>query len=86
MEGVKFREHEFELHHGDTLFCYTDGVTEATDAQNTLFGNDRLLAALNENPDAGAEDICKNVRASINTFVGEAPQFDDITMLCIKYN
>ncbi len=86
MEGIKFREHEFELGHGDTLFCYTDGVTEATDANNVLFGNDRLLAALNKDPDASTEQICKNVKESINEFVGEAPQFDDITMLCVKYN
>ena len=86
MEGIKFREHEFELGHGDTLFCYTDGVTEATDAHNVLFGNDRLLDALNQDPDANAEQICKNVRNSINEFVGEAPQFDDITMLCVKFN
>ena len=86
MEGIKFREHEFELGHGDTLFCYTDGVTEATDAHNVLFGNDRLLAALNKDPDANAEQICKNVKESINEFVGEAPQFDDITMLCVKFN
>ena len=86
MEGIKFREHEFELGHGDTLFCYTDGVTEATDAHNVLFGNDRLLAALNKDPDANTEQICKNVKESINEFVGEAPQFDDITMLCVKFN
>ena len=86
MEGIKFREHEFELGHGDTLFCYTDGVTEATDAHNVLFGNDRLLAALNKDPDASTEQICKNVKESINEFVGEAPQFDDITMLCVKFN
>ncbi len=86
MEGVKFREHEFELNHGDTLFCYTDGVTEATDAHNILFGNDRLLAALNEDPDGDPEKICKNVKESIDFFVGEAPQFDDITMLCFKYH
>ena len=86
MEGIRFKEHEFELHHGDTLFCYTDGVTEATDANNVLFGNDRLLAALNRDPGASAEQICKTVKESIDTFVGEAPQFDDITMLCIKYN
>ncbi len=86
MEGIKFKEHEFEVRPGDTLFCYTDGVTEATDAHNVLFGNDRLLAALNQDPDASAETICKNVKSSIDAFVGEAPQFDDITMLCVKFN
>ena len=86
MEGVRFREHEFEIHHGDTLFCYTDGVTEATDAGNNLFGNDRLIDALNKHKDENAENICKGVKQSIDEFVGEAPQFDDITMLCFKYN
>ncbi len=86
MEGVRFREHEFELHHGDTLFCYTDGVTEATDKDNQLFGNDRLIEALNKDPDAAPEEICNNVKNSISEFVGQAPQFDDITTLCIKFN
>jgi sigma-B regulation protein RsbU (phosphoserine phosphatase) len=86
MEGIKFRDHEFQICPGDTLFCYTDGVTEATDAHNVLFGNDRLLAALNMDPDGSAETICKNVKTSIDTFVGAAPQFDDITMLCVKFN
>ena len=68
------------------ITTYTDGVTEATDAHNVLFGNDRLLEALNKDPDADTEQICKNVKESINEFVGEAPQFDDITMLCVKFN
>ncbi len=86
LEGLKFKEHEFELHHGDTLMCYTDGVTEATNKNNELFGNDRLLAALNKNPDADVEEIIRNVEEDIDAFVGEAPQFDDITMLCVKFN
>ncbi|MBE5827162.1 MAG: HAMP domain-containing protein [Butyrivibrio sp.] len=85
MEGMRFREHEFELHPGDTLMCYTDGVTEATNKNNELFGNDRLLAALNKDPDADVENIIRNVKDDIDAFVGEAPQFDDITMLCLKY-
>ncbi len=85
MEGIRFREHEFEVHPGDILFCYTDGVTEATDSGNNLFGNDRLLAALNKDPNASAEGLCQNVKESIDEFVGKAPQFDDITMLCIKF-
>lgn len=86
MEGIKFREHEFELNPGDTLFCYTDGVTEATNKDNKLFGNDRLLESLNRDPDASPEKLCKTLKDDIDTFVGEAPQFDDITMLCIKYH
>ena len=86
MEGIRFREHEFELHPGESLFVYTDGVTEATNADKELFGNDRLLAALNKNPDANPEETLKNVMDSINDFVADAEQFDDITMLSVKYN
>ncbi len=83
--GMRFREHEFELHPGDSLFVYTDGVTEATDAQNRLFGTDLMLSALNREPDAPAEKLLRNVRADIDSFVGSAPQFDDITMLGLIY-
>ena len=86
MPGVRFREHEFELHPGDDLFVYTDGVPEATDANNEMFGTDRMLSALNRNPDAPLEDMLKNVRKDIDTFVGSAPQFDDITMLGLHYS
>ncbi len=85
MEGLKFREHEFELHKGDTLIEYSDGVTEATNAKNELFGNDRLLEALNKEPDAEPARLLENLRNSIDKFVGNAPQFDDITMLGFKF-
>ena len=85
MEGMRFREHEFELHPGDSLFVYTDGVAEATDAHNELFGNDRMLAALNENPNAEPEALLHTMRRHIDAFVGDAPQFDDITMLGLMY-
>ena len=85
MEGIRFREHSFELHPGDTLFVYTDGVTEATNARNELFGTDRLLKTLNRNPYVSPEQLLKNVRWDIDDFVGSAPQFDDITMLGLRY-
>ena len=86
MEGVRFREHSFELQPGDRLFVYTDGVPEATNAENELFGSDRMLAALNRDPDASPQELLGNVRKEIDEFVGEAPQFDDITMLSLVYN
>ncbi len=86
IEGIRFREHEFELHPGDSLFVYTDGVTEATSREQELFGNDRMLSALNRDPDAHPEKVLANVTDGINTFVAGAEQFDDITMLCLKYN
>ncbi len=85
MEGLRFREHPFELHPGDRLFVYTDGVPEATNAKNELFGSERMLAALNTDPDVPPEQLLRNVRAAIDAFVGDAPQFDDITMLGFSY-
>ena len=86
MEGIPFREHTFELHPGDSLFVYTDGVAEATNAQNELFGAERTLAALNRDAGAEPETVLSNVMDGINAFVAGAEQFDDITMLCFKYN
>ena len=86
MEGLKFREHEFELHPGDTLFVYTDGVPEATNADNVLFGTDRMLDSLNRDPDADLKTLLKNVREDIDGFMLDAPQFDDITMLGLTYS
>ncbi len=85
MEGMRFRQHEFQMNPGDSLFVYTDGVPEATNAQNELFGAERMMAALNENPDAEPREILKTVRRSVDDFVGDAPQFDDLTMLCLHY-
>ena len=85
MRKMKFKEHEFELSPGDSLFVYTDGVAEATDANNELFGAQRTLEALNKNPDAKPEEVLKNVMDGINAFVKDAEQFDDITMLSFTY-
>ena len=81
MEGIRFKEHEFELHPGDKLYVYTDGVPEATDANNELYGTDRLLDVLNRKDYDTVEDMLKEVKKDIGEFVGDAPQFDDITML-----
>ena len=85
MEGIRFREHEFQLNPGDCLFVYTDGVAEATDATPELFGEARMLEALNRTPDAAPKELLAAVKRSIDDFVGEAEQFDDITMLCLEY-
>ncbi len=85
MEGIRFREHSFELSPGDTLFVYTDGVAEATNANDELFGTDRLLTALNHDPAAEPKRQLAAVKQAIDDFVGDAPQFDDITMLCLHY-
>ncbi len=86
LEGLKFHGGEVELQKGDVLYVYTDGVTEATTAENELFGMDRMLDALNIDVNAPVETIDANVRGAIDAFVEEAPQFDDITMLTFRYN
>ena len=85
LEGIRFKEHSFELHPGDTLFVYTDGVTEATNEHNELFGTDRMLEALNRSPGADPQTLLHTLKAEIDSFVGNAPQFDDITMMCLQY-
>ena len=79
-----YMEYEFSLQKGGTLFLYTDGAAEATDAEDQLFGTDRMLEALNREPDAEPEKLTENMKEAIHQFVGDAPQFDDTTMLCIK--
>lgn len=86
MEHARYREYELTLHSGDTLFVYTDGVAEATDSQNQLYGTDRMLAALNRQKGAGCEALLRGLRTDIDAFVGDAPQFDDITMLALEFN
>ena len=85
MDGVKYREYTLTLQPGARLFVYTDGVPEATDDMESLFGTERMLAALNEAQDASPEGVLKNMRRAVDGFVGEAEQFDDLTMLCLHY-
>ncbi|MBR0162478.1 MAG: SpoIIE family protein phosphatase [Oscillospiraceae bacterium] len=85
MEGSKYRDYEIVLEPGDKLFVYTDGVPEAMDTDNTLFGTERMLNALNEEPDAAPEKILRNVHQAVDDFVKDAEQFDDVTMLCLEY-
>ena len=86
LKHTKYKEHEFELKPGDSLFVYTDGVPEANNAKNELLGNEKMLEALNKSPDASPKEVLDNVMDGINAFVKGAEQFDDITMMCLKYN
>lgn len=85
IKGIKFREHDFEMKPGDRLFVYTDGVAEAMNSERELFGTDRLLTVLNNDPDACPQQVLENVISGIDGFVKEAEQFDDITMLGFAY-
>ena len=83
---AKFQNREFELGKGDSIFVYTDGVPEATNAGNELFGEERMLESLNRDADAGPEELIHRMRGDVDAFAAGAPQFDDITMLCLKYH
>ncbi|HBI52999.1 MAG TPA: hypothetical protein DDX72_09515, partial [Ruminococcaceae bacterium] len=83
--GLKYNEYELFLKPGDKLFLYTDGVPEATDAGEELFGNERMLDALNKDVSASPEKILEEVTQSVNAFVKDAEQFDDMTMMCLEY-
>ena len=85
MEGIKYREYELQLEPGTKLFVYTDGVPEATNAEKELYGTERMIDALNSNPDAEPREVLENVRTSVDNFVKDAEQFDDMTMLCLEY-
>ena len=85
MEDLRYREGSLQLSAGDRIFLYTDGVTEATDAENQLYGSERLHRVLNDHLDANPEALLAAVKADVDHFVGDAPQFDDITMLCMEY-
>ena len=85
MEDMRYRSGVMTLEPGDKIFQYTDGVTEATDSASQLFGMERLEASLNKVKDKEVTEILKSVKADIDEFVNVAPQFDDITMLCLEY-
>ena len=85
MDGLRYQEYVLQIHPGDKVFVYTDGVPEATNADKELFGTERLVNALNEQPQSAPFDILKNVRRAVDDFVQEAEQFDDLTMLCLEY-
>ncbi len=85
LDGVRYKECEIQLQPGDRIFVYTDGVPEATNASNELFGTQRMLDALNENPEASPEETLHDVRRAVNAFVNGAEQFDDLTMMCLLY-
>lgn len=85
MEGMRYRCGSMRLAPGDKLFQYTDGVTEATDKDNELYGMGRLEEVLGENAAKHPTELLAKVKEDIDSFVGDAPQFDDITMLCLEY-
>lgn len=85
MEGMRYHCGTMRLTPGDKLFQYTDGVTEAVNKENELYGMKRLQKILAQNAAKRPAELLAKVKEDIDTFVGEAPQMDDITMLCVEY-
>lgn len=85
MEDMRYKEGSVKLAEGDRIYLYTDGVPEATNADNEMYGSERLLNILNKHKDKTPENLLMEIKADVDRFVEEAPQFDDITMLCLEY-
>ncbi len=85
MQGMRYRNFEIDLEPGDKLFLYTDGVPEATNAQNQMFTLEQMLQSLNQTTRSNPEETLRKIRGDVDQFVGDAPQFDDLTMLCLKF-
>ena len=85
--GQIYHEYELQMQPGMKLFLYTDGVPEANGSENSseMFGTDRMISTLNADADASPEQILNDVRSAVENFVGDAMQFDDLTMLCLEY-
>ena len=85
LAGQKYREYTLQMDQGSKLFLYTDGVPEATNIREELFGMERTLRALNDAKEEAPDAIIRRVDRSVEYFVGEASPFDDMTMMCIEY-
>ena len=81
MEGARYRDYEIQMQRGGSIFVYTDGVPEATDVNSEMFGTDRMLVSLNRCADEKPDVFIREVGDAVKEFTGEAPQFDDVTMV-----
>ena len=84
--GVKYKNNHHQLHDGDILFLYTDGLPEASNSKGKMLDFDRMLEALNQHKSESPQGIVDGVRHYVSKFVGKAPQFDDLTILCVSYD
>jgi sigma-B regulation protein RsbU (phosphoserine phosphatase) len=85
LKTAKFQLNEIDLKPNDTVFLYTDGVTEANNKEYELFGTERMVDALNSNPSGPVSLVLQNIRLAVDRFAGAEPQFDDTTMLLFEY-
>ncbi len=81
--GAQYRIGQEQLNPGDVLFTYTDGVPEAKDESGHFFGMQRMMDILLEKPITDSQDVVDRMRAALDTYIGQAPPFDDITMMAV---
>ncbi len=86
MQGIRYKEYSLQLKPGAKLFVYTDGVPEACNEKQEFFGLERTVSALNREADETPQRILETVHGAVDRFVAGAPQFDDLTMMCLQYN
>ena len=85
MPNIKYRDYQMKMEPGSKIFVYTDGVPDATNSKGERYGTDQLVSALNKTSGETPEIILRNIHNDIDNFVGNAKQFDDLTMLCLEY-
>ncbi len=86
LDDYSYRVNELDLNPGDVLFLYTDGIVEANNPKEQLYGSDRLLAVLDDSRQCTMRGLCENVIDDVNRFADGTPQFDDMTLLALRYN
>lgn len=84
MEGMSWKQQTAQLEVDDLLIAYSDGITDAQNAANELYSDKKLVAVCQQNQTSQAEELHKNILADIQSFVGEADQFDDMSLMVIK--
>ena len=85
MDGYKYKDYKFKLKTGNKLFVYTDGVPEAEDDNDKMFGLDNMIKSLNKVKESSCTGILNSLKDDVDKFVNGAVQFDDLTMLCFEY-
>ena len=82
---MRYRELEIDLTPGAKIFLYTDGVPDAHSPAGKMFGEERMIWALNEGCEKSPEELLRHMRKTVDAFVQDGAQFDDLTMLCLEY-
>ncbi|MBQ0102191.1 MAG: serine/threonine-protein phosphatase, partial [Firmicutes bacterium] len=83
--NFKYKQSEVDMHHGDRLFLYTDGLDEARSEDGGFFGKDRIKKNLDENVGETIRGTVLNMKAAVDKYTEGTEQFDDLTMLTLEY-